>query len=113
MSWYRIDPSVRDGDDQADPYAAAIAQEEVFRNRQLTPQDNPTIFTFDLAYCPDERGPYNFDLPNGTPYSAGVENVGGKVKLKKPLTAPAASKDQKLCYGLPRLPSLACLPWTA
>ncbi len=86
LSWYRIDPSVRDGDDQNDPYSAAIAQEEVFRNRQLTPQDNPTIFTFDLAYCPDERGPYNFDVPNGTPYSAGVDNVGGRVKLKDPET---------------------------
>ena len=72
LSWYRIDPSVRDGNDAADNYAAAIPQEEVFRNRQLTPSDNPTIFTFDLAYCPDERGPYNFDEPTGTQYSEGV-----------------------------------------
>ena len=89
MSWYRIDPTVRNDAGsaaQGDPYAAAIAQEEVFRNRQLTPQDNPTIFTFDLAYCPDERGPYNFDVPNGTQYSEGVENVGGRVKLKEPKT---------------------------
>ena len=86
LSWYRIDPSVRDGNDAADNYAAAIPQEEVFRNRQLTPSDNPTIFTFDLAYCPDERGPYNFDEPTGTQYSEGVSNVGGSLKLNSPET---------------------------
>ncbi|MEM6964418.1 MAG: cell surface protein SprA [Bacteroidota bacterium] len=86
LSWYRIDPSVRDQNDRTDPYAAAIAQEEVFRNRQLTPQDNPTIFTFDLTYCPEERGPYNFDVPGGTQYSAGVTEVGGKIKLENPET---------------------------
>ncbi len=86
LSWYRIDPSVRDANDNEDNYAAAIPQEEVFTNRQLTPSDNPTIFTFDLAYCPDERGPYNFDEPGGTPYSEGVSNVGGQLKLNSPET---------------------------
>ena len=86
LSWYRIDPSVRDENDIDDPYSAAIIQQEVFRNRQLTPSDNPTIFTFDLAYCPSERGPYNFDEPNGTAFSKGVEESGGRVKLKEPET---------------------------
>jgi len=61
LSWYRIDPSVRDANDNDDNYAAAIPQEEVFRNRQLT-------------------------VPGGTQYSEGVSNVGGRVKLDKPET---------------------------
>ena len=86
LAWYRIDPSVRDGNDIDDPYGAPIRQEEVFRNRQLTPQDNPTLFTFDLCYNPRERGPYNFDVPNGTAYSAGVTVNGETVNLNQPET---------------------------
>ena len=32
-----------------------------------------------MSYSPEERGPYNFDLPDGTPYSAGL-NTNGKLK---------------------------------
>ena len=90
LAWYRIDPSVRtslDNDpNDPDPYSVAIRQEEVFRNRQLTPQDNPTLFTFDLCYNPRERGPYNFDVPGGTQYSAGVNVNGQTVNLNEPET---------------------------
>ena len=90
LAWYRIDPSVRtDFDNNIDnpaPYSTAIRQEEVFRNRQITPQDNPFLFTFDLCYNPKERGPYNFDVPNGTQYSEGVTVSGDNITLNEPET---------------------------
>ncbi|HFC00829.1 MAG TPA: cell surface protein SprA, partial [Phaeodactylibacter sp.] len=82
LSWYRI----RDDYDDNDPYAALIQQTEVFPNKELTPSDNPTLQTFDLTYAPSERGVYNYDVPGGTQYSAGVTNVGGKIKLEAPET---------------------------
>lgn len=77
LNWYRIDPSVRLGQNDArNPYTAVIDQEEVFPNRQIPPNELPTIQTFDLVYYPSERGPYNFDVPGGTPYSAGLTSQG-------------------------------------
>ena len=84
LNWYRIDQSIRSSNDQNDPYAASIQQREVFPNLQLRPGDNNIIQTFDLTFDPNERGPYNFDLPNGgSTYSAGLDNNG---KLLQPET---------------------------
>lgn len=87
LAWYRIDPSARNSDDAGNPYTSQVPQEEVFPNVQLTPDQLPNIQTLDLAYYPSERGPYNFDPPEGYPgISAGIDLVDGDVQLRDPAT---------------------------
>ncbi|MCB0641585.1 MAG: cell surface protein SprA, partial [Phaeodactylibacter sp.] len=82
LNWYRIDDAVRGGD-EINPYSMRIQQTEVFRNFS-NPTGNfllNTAQTFDLSYYPNRRGSFNFDMPNGTIYSAGMNNDG---TLKEP-----------------------------
>ena len=80
LNWYRVDQTVNDN--QGSPYTVRILEREVFPNQnQETSFTNGNLGTFDLTYYPEERGPYNFDLPNGTEFSEGLNNQGG-------LTAP-------------------------
>ena len=73
LNWYVVDDRrIRSSFDQQDPYARLIDQTELF-DRDIEISQIPDLLTFDLSYYPDERGPYNFDLPGGTPYSDGVE----------------------------------------
>ncbi len=59
------------------PYTAIIEQQEIFPNRQNTPDQQFTQQTFDLTFYPSERGPYNFDIPGGyTGISAGLGSGG-------------------------------------
>lgn len=83
-SWYTIDRQARTAADRNSPYARLIDQEELF-NRDVQVGQSELI-TFDVSYFPDERGPYNFDLPDGTAYSAGLEMKGNSndVFLKDP-----------------------------
>ncbi len=78
LNWYRIDQSIRGGN--TNPYTAAIPQIEVFPNVTVTPGLSNIIQTLDLTYYPEERGPYNFDIPGGTPYSEGLRNDGKLVR---------------------------------
>ncbi len=71
LNWYVIDISaLNNADDRSDSYTRLIQQDELFDRDVQIGLSN--LFTFDLSYYPTERGPYNFDLPGGTPYSAGV-----------------------------------------
>lgn len=74
INWYRIERTVAGG--QNSPYTRTIGQREIFRNRPQV----PTLFdfrTFDLSYYPNERGPYNFDRPDGIPgFTAGLTQDG-------------------------------------
>ncbi len=71
-NWYVVnDFNVRSEADQADSYTRRIDQTELFE-RQLDLSQIPDLFTFDVNYFPSERGPYNFDVPGGTPFSAGI-----------------------------------------
>ncbi|RMG76670.1 MAG: cell surface protein SprA [Bacteroidetes bacterium] len=75
VNWYRLDPSA--GGNPNDPYQVTVDQEEVFPN--YTPTNNfgrNFIPILDVRYCPDQRGPYNFDPPGGTPWSAGLAQDG-------------------------------------
>ena len=87
LNWYVIDNrSVRTQEDQADPFTRLVEQDELFE-RQLDVSQIPDLLTFDLSYYPDERGPYNFDPPNGIPgISDGLEfdNDQRCVKLRNP-----------------------------
>ncbi|HLF63107.1 MAG TPA: cell surface protein SprA, partial [Saprospiraceae bacterium] len=73
LNWYRVDRSIRTtAEDNSNPYTRAINQQEIFRGR--TPRfGNNDFRTFDLNYIPYERGPYNFEPPQGTPFSAGLD----------------------------------------
>jgi cell surface protein SprA len=80
LTWYRIDDAVR-GQDVQNPYTRRIQTREVFRNFS-NPSLNPLLNTvqgLDLTYYPSQRGSYNFDVPGGTAYSAGL-NADGTLK---------------------------------
>ncbi len=81
LSWYdlRLIQTPTVDDDVLDAsYFSNISQLEVFPNRQLDPLSLNNYTTFDLTYYPKERGPYNYDLPEGgTPFSAGLDQDGG------------------------------------
>ena len=88
LNWYRMDPSVG-GSNQDNPYTAQVNWQEIFENfsNANVPQfggggvDPFLNFVpgLNLTYYPDERGPYNFDDPNGTAFSAGLNPNGGLV----------------------------------
>jgi cell surface protein SprA len=89
LSWYIADPSALDGVDGSNPYTATIQYQDLFPNRQLTPLEQSSLRPFDVNYFPDERGPYNFDLPASN--NVGYTNKTTGVKLTSGLT-----KDGKL-----------------
>jgi cell surface protein SprA len=69
LAWYTIDQSYYTGGNGTSGIAAAtlnnfytrgIPRNEVFPNKDLGTTGNGYEYTFDLAYYPGERGPYNF-----------------------------------------------------
>lgn len=84
LAWYRISkdfyekssrPSNITPEDLSDPYARRIYEQEVFPNKELQ-QGLPTyVFELTLAYYPEERGPYNYEV-SPTAYSAGIDAEG-------------------------------------
>ena len=75
FAWYRIDnsfftsntaPSIFATNQGAlnNPYVRLIGYNEIYPNAPLQNLDN-NIYTFDLAFYPMERGPYNYERPNG------------------------------------------------
>ena len=86
LNWGVVfDRRVRNSEDQQNPYTRRLDQTELFE-RQLDVSQLPDLLTFDMHYYPEERGPYNFDVPGGTDFSAGVEydQLEEKIKLLKP-----------------------------
>ncbi len=94
IAWYVIDPLfLRNGsstpdhikqnpDLQSSHFVREIYENEIFPNRE-SPSGIPTnISVLNLAYYPDEKGPYNFDTDPG-PYSRGMNSDG---KLNDPET---------------------------
>lgn len=91
LNWYLIDDSrnasvrVRNTQDFNNPYTAIIEQKEVFPNLVQTPDQLPTIQTMSMTYYPRERGPYNFDVPDGYPgLTKGVNFLGDSMILNNP-----------------------------
>ena len=87
MAWYTIDPlffrdeartpdNISDNKDlQSQQWAREVLVNEVFPNIQLQPSQPRNINMLDLAFYPNERGPYNFDVePTGV--SAGIKGNG-------------------------------------
>lgn len=75
LSWYQIDNTIR-GSDEINPYTRLVREQEVFPNKQLLPGQNIDVRPLDLAYYPDVRGPYNFDVNPVPGISAGITNSG-------------------------------------
>ena len=69
LNWYTIDPifysNQRPGeisdDDVSNLYTSRVFINELFPDRDLVQGQNSVLFTLDLAYYPEERGPYNFE----------------------------------------------------
>jgi cell surface protein SprA len=84
--WYVIDPLFLRPDnnlkpdhitlaDQSNHFVREVLETEVFPNKQPPSGQPMNISMLDIAFYPDERGPYNFDvLP--TPVSAGLDPSG-------------------------------------
>jgi cell surface protein SprA len=84
LAWYQVDQSVNSSEkDRRHPFSRIILQTDLF-NRQVQTGVNQ-LFTFDVSYYPEERGPYNFDKLQGYPgYSAGTRIDDGKIRLNNP-----------------------------
>jgi len=88
LSWYVIDPVFHTGSSQtpqnikdhkeiiSDNYQRQIFLTEVFPSISFDRATPPNIATLDLAYYPNERGPYNFDVEGQAGISAGMQNTG-------------------------------------
>jgi len=93
LSWYVVDPLfLRNGsstpdyikqhaDEQSSHFVREIYENEIFPYRE-SPSGIPTNITvLNLAFYPDEKGPYNFDTDPGA-YSQGM-NAEGKLNDPK------------------------------
>ncbi len=80
INWYQIDQTGVNVGTNNNPYTESVLIQDLFPNfTGGNTQLNSLLRTLDLTYYPDERGPYNFDLPaGGTPYSAGL-GVSGEL----------------------------------
>ncbi|MCB0509887.1 MAG: cell surface protein SprA, partial [Bacteroidetes bacterium] len=90
LSWYNVDPTFFQQNQSPDEvydnkevrtshYVRPIFQTELYPNKDVAIAQQ--IFTFDLAYYPEKRGPYNFEWSNnGTPpFSRGVRTDGNLI----------------------------------
>lgn len=83
-SWYMIDPlfftdnplNQTTADQRSDHRTRQVLESEVFPKRQLPPGTPPNTATLDVTFYPAERGQYNFDVPGGSDYSAGLNPDG-------------------------------------
>jgi len=87
LAWYIIDPSIFydknsnlrpdnvDNETLSNHYVRQVLENEVFPNREI-PNGTPTnISVLNMAFYPEERGPYNYDV-TPTSVSAGLNPDG-------------------------------------
>lgn len=78
FAWYYIDgiftrknsrfrPSYMNDDYLSNHYIRAIDYTEIYPNKELTYNENSTLYALNLAYYPNERGPYNLDADGVNP----------------------------------------------
>ncbi len=94
LAWYVLDPmfirqttgltpgNITD-DDMSNNLVREVPETEVFPNRPLPTGVPSNIAMFDLAYYPNEKGPYNYDAAPISGISAGLDANG---KLNSPET---------------------------
>ena len=93
IAWYQIEPTLQqykgannpfrdDREQLSDPRVRQVYQKEIFPQK-TTGFGESQLVTFDLAYYPDQRGPYNYDAtnvnPNGTLQNA-TKRWGGLMR---------------------------------
>lgn len=94
MAWYQIDnvflnPNQNDltstvlTDSRYNAYGHTFAENDLFPNRQLALPQGVGLRSFDMAFYPDERGPYNFDT-DGVPGIS--DGLNGQGRLNSPQT---------------------------
>lgn len=95
LAWYIIDPlflrntSSTPGHIKADKeqlsnhYVREIYEEEIWPNKERATGVPTNISVLNLAYYPDEKGPYNYDVDGEAGISQGMNNDGS---LKEPQT---------------------------
>lgn len=73
LAWYAIDPVFYSGrrpsdlssEDMSSPFTRRVFKNEIFPNQDILQGQSHTLYTFDLAYYPGDRGPYNFNPETG------------------------------------------------
>ncbi|WP_236980870.1 cell surface protein SprA [Membranihabitans maritimus] len=78
IAWYRLESIYSDN---SNPYTSDIQINDIFPGRQVELEFARNFLTFDINYDPTRRGPYNYDVPNGTEYSEGLDPDGN---LRRP-----------------------------
>ena len=88
LAWYVIDPLfqrnssitpshiVDDSDQQESNYVREVLITEIFPNKDIVNGQPSRLRTFDLAFYPTERGPYNFDVLGTSGISSGINENG-------------------------------------
>lgn len=87
LAWYNIEPNLQDAkgtnnpvkgyQDFSDPRIRAVNQQEIYPTKSID-YGQAQLVTFDLAFYPQERGPYNFDARAGS-----VNAANGKLQNPK------------------------------
>lgn len=86
MSWYVINSDLQretayspghiTDEDREAPYVREITINEIFPDKDIPHGQPLRLRTFDLAYYPNERGPYNFDVDGLAGVSNGIDANG-------------------------------------
>ena len=86
LSWYTINsdlqrktaysPSHLSDEDREGPYVREISINEIFPDKDIPHGQPLRLRTFDLAFYPEERGPYNFDVEGISGISSGINSDG-------------------------------------
>jgi cell surface protein SprA len=94
IAWYIVDPLFyrksgsmpshikADAEQRSNHFTREIKQTEVYPNKDIPIGNANIIAALNVAYYPQERGPYNFDVES-TDISSGIDSEG---KLKNPET---------------------------
>jgi cell surface protein SprA len=86
LAWYIIDPiffrnneltpdHIKNSAQQTNNFTREVLETELFPKKELPSGTPPTLPVLNLAFYPDEKGPYNYDAQAG-PFSAGLDATG-------------------------------------
>ncbi|MEZ5022331.1 MAG: cell surface protein SprA [Chitinophagales bacterium] len=87
LAWYQVDGTFYNNNSRNNPlsgnraetedlYTRLYYERQIFPNRENPNFNNPPLYTFDLSYFPEEKGPYNFDAQGLPGISSGVSQDG-------------------------------------
>lgn len=87
LAWYIIESSFYNGgssvpsniskDDLSQPYARAVYEPELFPYKDIPTTSLSTLMSvFNIAFYPEERGPYNYDVDGSEGFSRGLNEDG-------------------------------------